>query len=399
MWRILPASDRNRTADEDFPLAPACHQSDYAFYPGEGEAIMIILNRFLLKHFLRILLLSTGAFTGIYLLIDFFENISDFIDHNASALDYFSYLLNSIPLIFVQILPLAILMTVVLTLGTLGRTNEITAMRACGFGLWRIIRPLMLLALGLSFLLLALNEFVAPINAKALNYLLEIKLQGKQQLSFKRNEIWYRDQNRIINIQVADPQQQKLHGVTIYNLDKSSKIVLRQDASRAEFRDGNWIARSLLERHFDSTHGDLESVQKLANQMLDINRQPADFAIQENQNNELNFRQLLKMVNKLEQEGIDSTRQRVDLHNRLAAPFTCLIMAFLGVPFALQRGRNSNIALGIGMSLAIGVIYFILQSLVTAFGYSGALPPLLAAWTSNIIFLMLGVWMLLSVKE
>ena len=93
---------------------------------------MILLNRFLLKHFLRILLLSIGAFIGIYLLIDFFEKISDFIDHKAAAADYLIYLLNSIPVIFVQILPLAILMTVVLTIGTLGRTNEITAMRACG---------------------------------------------------------------------------------------------------------------------------------------------------------------------------------------------------------------------------------------------------------------------------
>ncbi len=52
---------------------------------------MNILNRFLLKHFLRILALSTGAFIGIYLLIDFFEKISDFIDHKATAGDYLSW--------------------------------------------------------------------------------------------------------------------------------------------------------------------------------------------------------------------------------------------------------------------------------------------------------------------
>jgi lipopolysaccharide export system permease protein len=74
-------------------------------------------------------------------------------------------------------------------------------------------------------------------------------------------------------------------------------------------------------------------------------------------------------------------------------------MGFLGVPFALQRGRNSNIALGIGLSLGIGIGYFIIQSLVTAFGYSNALPPLIAAWSANFIFLLMGIWLLLNVKE
>ena len=105
------------------------------------------------------------------------------------------------------------------------------------------------------------------------------------------------------------------------------------------------------------------------------------------------------MAEKLEREGYDATRQRVDMHSRLAVPFTCLIMGFLGIPFALQRGRNSNIALGVGLSLGIGVIYFIIQSLVMAFGYSNAMPPLFAAWTANFIFLLLGVWLLLNVQE
>ncbi|RLB71814.1 MAG: hypothetical protein DRH07_05900 [Deltaproteobacteria bacterium] len=55
--------------------------------------------------------------------------------------------------------------------------------------------------------------------------------------------------------------------------------------------------------------------------------------------------------------------------------------------------------MGVGISLGIGVTYFIIQSLVTAFGYANALPPVVAAWSANFIFLLLGVWLLLSVKE
>jgi lipopolysaccharide export system permease protein len=358
-----------------------------------------LINRFLLKHFLRILALSIGAFIGIYLLIDFFEKISDFIDHKANATDYLTYLFNSIPIILVQILPLAILMTVVLTLGSLGRTNETTAMRACGISLWKIVQPFMALALLLSILLLLLNEFIVPYNAKALNQLLEVNLPGKQQVSLKGHELWYRDSERIIKITLANPARQTLEGMTIFNIGRNSILRERLEVPKLVYLDNKWQAKLLERRTFDPQSGDLLVTATEENVVVEIGRTPQDFIGSENSNNELNFRQLQRIVKRLEQEGFDATRQQVDMHNRLAAPFTCLIMAFLGVPFALQRGRASNIALGIGLSLAIGVIYFILQSTVTAFGYSAALPPLVAAWTSNIIFLMVGVWMLLSVKE
>ncbi|MCF6264997.1 MAG: LPS export ABC transporter permease LptG [Desulfuromusa sp.] len=360
---------------------------------------MKILNRFLLKHFIRILSLCTTAFIGIYLLIDFFEKVDDFIDHKAVFWDYFIYLSNSIPFIFVQILPLAILTTMVLTLGGLSRTNEITAMRSCGVSLWRVVQPLMSLALLLSFLLLLLNEFAIPWNTKQLNNLLEIKLQGKQKVQLTRNEIWYRSHNQIINIAVANPQKKQVQGITIFTFDDQQKIEKRQDSPLANYDHGTWQTPILTERIFDPESGDMIGMKKLQNQTLNLDRTPEDFSRQENLNNELNFRQLSNMAKKLEQEGYDSTRQQVDMHNRIAMPFTCLIMGFLGIPFALQRGRNSNIALGIGLSLGIGVVYFIIQSLATAFGYSNALPPLISAWTANFIFLLLGIWLLLNVKE
>ncbi|MCD6581375.1 MAG: LPS export ABC transporter permease LptG [Desulfuromusa sp.] len=360
---------------------------------------MKILNRFLLQHFIRILSLCIAAFIGIYLLIDFFEKVDDLIEYQATTWDYFIYLSNNIPFIFVQILPLAILTTTVLTLGGLSRSNEITAMRAGGVSIWQIVKPLMSLALLLSFVLLLLNEFVIPWNTKQLNNLLEVKLKGKQLLQLTRNEIWYRSDNRIINIAIANVQKQQLQGVTIFSFDEQQKITKRQNIPLVHFDNGMWQTANLTEMIFDPKSGDLIKETNLKNQILDVDRTPEDFSGRKNWNNELNFRQLATMATKLEREGYDSTRQRVDMHSRLAAPFTCLIMGFLGIPFALQRGRNSNIALGIGLSLGIGVVYFIIQSLVMAFGYSNAMPPLFAAWTANFIFLLLGIWLLLNVQE
>ena len=359
---------------------------------------MKILTRFLLAYFLRIVALCSAAFIGIYMLIDFFEKIDDLIEHGATAGDYFVYISNSIPFIFVQILPLAILASMVLTLGGLSRSNEVTAIRACGVSLWKIVQPLMILTVVFSFLLLLLNEFVIPWNTKQLNNLLEVKLSGKKHIQLTHNQIWYRKGDRIINIAVADPQKQQLQGVKVFTFDNKRRIIKRQDAAQVHFSRGKWQTPAMVERIFDPETGDMIKMNKLHNEVLKLDRTPESFSGQKNRNNELSYLQLSEMAQKLELEGYDSTRQRVDMYNRLATPFTCLIMGFLGIPFALQRGRNSNIALGIGISLGIGVVYFIIQSLVTAFGYSGALPPFIAAWTANFIFLLLGVWLLLNVK-
>lgn len=360
---------------------------------------MKILTRFLIRHFSYTLALCSMAFVGIYLLIDFFEKIDDFIDHKAVPADYLNYLFNSTPFILSQILPLAMLTAVVLTLGGLGRTNEITAIRACGISLWKIVRPFMALALLLSLTLLLLNEYVVPWNIRQLNTLFEVKLKGRQVLSLTHQEIWYRQDNNIINIALAKPQQHTLMGVRIFTFDDQQKLTSRTDIPDAHFSDNRWMADQAILRTFSPETGDLISSANVENQTLPIKRTPDDFSGRNELSTELNFSQLKKLAEKLEREGYDSIHQRVDMHARIAAPFTCLIMGFLGVPFALQRGRNSNIALGIGLSLGIGIVYFILQSLVTAFGYSGAFPPAIAAWTANIIFLMLGVWLLLNVKE
>lgn len=360
---------------------------------------MKLIHRYLLSHFLRILTLTLGAFVGIYLLIDFFEKIGDFLDHHAAAGHYATFFVNSIPVIISQVLPLAVLMTMVLTLGSLSRTNEITAMRSCGLSLWHIISSLLLLSLLVSGLQLAVSEYLVPVNARNLNQLLDVELKGKSRQSLPQGKIWYRDQGRIINIALAEPEDQQLQGISIFELDSAARLTRRLSIAQASFQQGSWLAPRASEQRFDAESGDLLSSSELLNLQLDLGRTPEDFATGVPKNNELNYRQLAQMAKKLEAEGFDATRVKVDMHGRLAAPFTCLIMGFLGVPFALQRGRGASIALGIGLSLAIGVIYFILQSLVLAFGYSGALPPLVAAWAANLIFLMIGTWLLLSTRS
>ena len=96
---------------------------------------------------------------------------------------------------------------------------------------------------------------------------------------------------------------------------------------------------------------------------------------------------------KLRQRGYDDTRYMAQLHSRLALPFASLVMAFLGVPFALRTGRTSGIAVGIGVSLGIGFCYYAINAVLLSFGQGGVLPPLVSAWSANLIFAGIAVWL------
>ncbi len=360
---------------------------------------MILLHRYTLKAYGKTFLLSLAAFLGIYLLVDFFEKVDKFIEHQADFSLYVLYFANKIPMIIAQVTPLAVLMGVFMTLGGFSRTNELTAMRASGIGLVRISLPLLGMALATVLAVLCVNEYLVPLCVKKSNYILQTEVKGKPSLAVKRDRVWFRDENAIVNVDLAYPEKGLLQGISIFVLNDKFKLVRRTDAAQATFADQRWTFEDLIERSFNTQTRSMSNLQHFKSKPLDFGKTPEDFRTTSDKNEELDYFQLHALAGKLQSEGYDVTRYLVDMQSRLANPFANLIMAFLGIPFALQKGRGSSIAMGITLSVAIGVGYFILQSTLLAFGYSAVLPPVIAAWSANLLFGLLGIWLLLASRQ
>jgi lipopolysaccharide export system permease protein len=355
-----------------------------------------ILNRYILTAFGRIFSLSLAAFVGIYLLVDFFEKVDDFIGNHASFGQYFWYFFNKIPVIAVQVSPLAVLMGVFMTLGGLARSNELTAIRSGGISLWRISVPLLGVSLAIALTVSAANEYLVPLSVKKINYILGTEVKGKTQPVFKRDRLWYREGNNIIFIRLALPEKGMLQGVSIFRLGNNSQLTGRTDAADAVFQSGGtWIFHDLTIRSFDPGTGSVAGVEHLGQKLLNLNKSPADFTWSSRNKGELSLRELSRLAGKLQAEGFDATRYRVDIQNRLAMPFASVIMAFLGIPFALRQGRNAGLAMGVAVSVGIGIAYHIVQAMLVAFGYSAVIPPAVAAWSGHVLFGLLGIWLLL----
>ncbi|MCD6525651.1 MAG: LPS export ABC transporter permease LptG [Desulfuromonas sp.] len=360
---------------------------------------MTILQRYLLTTFGKITGLALAAFTGIYLLVDFFEKVDDFLEHQAQASLYVSYFVCKTPLIISQVLPLTILMGVFLTLGGFTKTNELTAMRAGGIGLSRIITPFLIVATLLTAVNFTFNEYLVPAGTQKANHILHTEVKGKAEKLAKRDNLWFRDQTALYHVKLAIPETGQLRGVSIYQLDEKLRLQSRIEANKLIFNDDQWQAKNAVVRNFDLDSSQLTKQYHVDAIPLALNKTPDDFGSVTGKNEELNFSQLRRLSQTLQREGLDATRYRVDMHSRLASPFACLIMAFLAIPFALQKSRNVNLALGISVSVLIGISFFIVQSTLIALGYSAVLPPLIAAWAANIIFGLLGVFLILSTRD
>ncbi len=356
---------------------------------------MGLLTRYITRMFLRNIALSLGAFVGVYLLVDFFEKVDNFVEKSATVGLYLNYFLNAIPLFVTQVAPLAVLMAAFITVGALSRTGELTAMRAGGLSLYRITRPIIIATCGVTLLLIVNQEAVLPQSTATMKRIMQQQIKGESQPQRIHNRIWVRTGNSIVHIEQADPQEGTLQGVTIFDLDENFRILQRVDAGSARYRENAWQFRNLSRRLFDPDTGVMTSSARSGSENIAFDKKPEDFQQADPHEWELNFAELRKLARKMAAEGYDATRFLVDMHAHVAAPFACIVMVLLGIPFALNRGRNSSLSFGIVVSVLVGVVYFILHSVAMAFGYSGILPPLLATWSANILVGLTGLWLVL----
>jgi len=357
-----------------------------------------IISKYILREFYKIFFLSSISFISLYLIVDFFEKIKSFISHKASINLVSLFFLYKIPFILFHIIPIAVLLSTLLTFTILSRNQEIVAMKASGINLSSICAPILISSFLISFLLFILNESVIPYATKKSEYIENVCIKKKQPAGFyKQNQIWYKSQNAIYNIQIFDPKNNVLKGITINNLDKDFNLVRRIDAKEARWSTKGWIFYDVRIRSWQED-GFFKS-QSFSKKMISLPETPQDFKKAEGNPEEMTFSELLEYIKKIESEGYDATKYVVDLHLKISFPLVSLIMAILGIPFALKAERGGGIALSIGTSIFIGFVYYFIYAFSRSLGHSGILPPIISAWLTNILFGIIGVFFLTSAPQ
>lgn len=354
-----------------------------------------ILSRYLVEEFLRILGLCLLAFLVVYLIAEFSDRIDDFIKYKASVGAIVRYFLVRIPLIVNEVLPIAVLAAMLLALGGLSRHNEITAMRASGLSSVQIVIPLLTVCLALSLGIFEWNERVVPHFATRAHYINTVEIKKRQMQGLLGDQqVWAHGQDTFYNIQSFDARSRSLIGVTIYPIDPEFHLKGLIEIPRARWTGRGWAYDSGVERRF-SEAGEIETISLPAG-ALALTEKPADLMAARRDAEEFSYRDLRELIDELRRKGLDTTEYVVDLQLKLAVPFICTVMGLISMPLGMRNLRGKSLASNIGVGLLIGATYWFVLALAVSLGHSGALPPIVAAWTANAIFTGIGAFLLLG---
>jgi len=363
----------------------------------EGSHLSI-LTRYLSREFIRLFLLCLSGATALYIVVDLFDRIDQFLRFGATAGEIVLYLLFKIPLMVYQVVPAVMLMSVLLTLGLLARRNEILAFRTSGIPVWRIAAPFVWISLAVSIGAFLLNEYLVPPAFQRSEYIRRVLIKGKTPTGLAvRNRIWFKGEDGIYNIASFLPSKNELQGITILSVARPFRLVHRLDAVRGRWEAERWIFYDVVERTFAPDGG--MTTTFAPEKEIRLSETPADFQEIQEEAEGMPFSTLRRYVKEIEADGYDPTPYRVELHKKIAFPLLNMITVFLGIPFSLRLPRHGGLALGIGASLAAGFLYWILFAVTLSVGQAGLLPPFVSAWAANVLFGILGVFLLFRVEE
>jgi lipopolysaccharide export system permease protein len=349
-----------------------------------------ILDRYLGQGFLRIFILSLVCTTSLYLIVDFFDRIGTFLDTGAPVWTIIRYFFYKAPLSVSRVIGFASLFSALFSLGMLARAQEITAMRSSGISVRRIALPLLIVSTIVALFNFFWNEALVPIFSHQAQtiYTTEVKNKPQQSLLGTR-DIWIRGEGSFINVDNFDTQNTLLEHVTIFLLNRDFSLRGIVEIPRANWNGRSWDAKEITQWNLLP---DGKMVSQKATTIPPISESPEDLKLLARDTDEFSFFDLQKQISDMKSKGIDTTSQEVDLQGKLAFPLISPLMVLLAIPFALRRQMTGSMALSFGFAMLIGFGYWVLSAFCISLGYSGALPPWLAAWLPNSTFAMIGLF-------
>ncbi|MFH1416249.1 MAG: LptF/LptG family permease [Elusimicrobiota bacterium] len=356
---------------------------------------MKIIKRYVLWSFLRPFTSGLIAFIMLMAITHFFDYLHKFLENKTSFSLLATYFLYRIPEWFVTITPVATLLAILFSLGTLNRNHEITAVKSSGIKLIYIIRPLVLFSILMSIVTGLTYETVVPhTNAKAEELFFIIRGKDPRKADPSRTNFTYMGSENTM-FRIRQFQNNSISGLTIIEFHPGSLIEKnRLTAKRADYVAGTtWKLSEVRIRDFNKdAEGDMD-YRELDEKTMDLGEKPVNFSKPVKSPEQMDFLTLFKYIERLKNSGFSTVKERVLLHYKISFPFSNTIILILGIPIALWGGLRSRVT-GFFISIVICFIYWGTISVGRALGASAILSPMLGAWAANLIFLMISIMMM-----
>jgi len=355
---------------------------------------MSIISRYLTRETGKIFGIVLIIILGVYITVDFFEKVDNFIDAKLSLQNILVFFLCKTPFIFAQMTPVGLLLAILIVLGLMKKNNEITALKCAGVSVTSLLKPILALGFLSSVFLFLFIDMVVPVTLEKSNTIWLKDVKQKKIVRSKQKNIWIKGRNRITHIKFYDQETQSIYGISINRFDDDFRLTARIDAQRGVFTEEKWHLYHTMEQKIGPASGETSVIFR-EHRIEPLGFLPDDFKEIIKKPEEMKFGELFRLMQEMEADGYDATAYRVDLYAKAAFPAVCFFLSMVGAGLTLSRKSREGIAVGIISGIGVAFVYWIFYSFCLSLGYGKMLPPLIAAWATNAIFLCIGILLIL----
>ena len=357
---------------------------------------MRILDRLVIREFTRLFLLFITASPVLFILGDLTDNLDTYIDRGYDTGQVVMSYVYQMPLFISWGVPVAALIATIFTVNNMTRHSEVAAAKAGGISFYRLYAALPLLGIVLTLLGLVLTELI-PVG----NRLREEAL-GEHQTApgFGRSNFVYRDlDGRTFSIRRLDSGAGEITGLTVEREGAEPEVPsvhIFAPSARYDSVSQEWVivdgyfrlmAGPDIERTFQFAELRTHGFDEAPDQLMDRQKDP----------DHMGYVELGQLIEILTRSGAEPNDLMVERAQKLAIPVAALVIILFAAPLANSSPRGGA-AYGVGVSLGVTIVYLMLFKVAGAAGSSGAIPPLVAAWTPNVLFAVASVFLIRQVR-
>ena len=355
-----------------------------------------ILDKYIFREVCKAFLFGICAFSAVFIGSGTLFKIAKYItDYGASLSAVIKVFIFGLPNVIMWTFPMSMLLATLLTFGRLSSSSEITAMKSCGIGFFRIATPAIILGFFVSIAAILFNEHVVPWANTAYRNVVYYEIQGntgaKSQDHIVLKDIKDGQIQRLLYARRYDADSQSRQNVTLQEFNDAGKVSHVENAEYAEYEGKEWIMHNGM--LYDISDGESEHTLRFNTQVLPISASPRQIVREQKNPEELTMKELKAQIRIMKTQYVDTNKLETELYQRITVPMASLIFALIDVPLGLQPTRNSSSA-GFAMSVIIIFFYYALMTMANAIGRSGALSPMLAVWIPNIVGLIAGLFLI-----
>ncbi|MCI5580584.1 MAG: LptF/LptG family permease [Phocaeicola plebeius] len=350
------------------------------------------LDRYIIVKFLGTYFFAIALIISIAVVFDINENIDRFINNKAPLKAIvFDYYLNFIPYYTNLFSPLFVFIAVIFFTSKLAENSEIIAMFSTGMSFKRLMVPYMVSAAIISGVSFVLSTQVIP-TGSVTRLKFEQQYKSKKKVDYARNI-----QLEVDSGVIAYMERYENYNRTGYrfSLDKfeDHKLVSHLTARRITYdttQVHKWIIKDYMIREMrgmreEITTGDvLDSIIKM---------EPQDFLITRGQQETMTSPQLNDYIIKQKKRGFANIKAfEVEYYRRIATSFAAFILTTIGLSLS-SRKTKGGMGLHLGIGLALSFSYILFQTISSTFAVNGNVPPVIAVWIPNILYLFIAIYL------